>query len=69
MPNANSEVVLHLVIGKNGRPARISVISGDPALTRSVVRAVRKWLFKPYIYNGEYFEMESDVHLRFPDPN
>jgi TonB family protein len=58
-PNANGEVALHLVVAKNGRPARISVISGDPALTHSAVRAVKQWLFKPYIYNGEYVEMES----------
>jgi TonB family protein len=68
-PNANGEVALHLVVAKNGRPARISVISGDPALTHSAVRAVKQWLFKPYIYNGEYVEMESDLYLHFPDRN
>jgi TonB family protein len=67
--NANGEVVLHLVVAKNGKPARISVISGNSALARFAVRAVKQWLFKPYIYNGQVVEMESDVHLRFPDPN
>jgi len=68
-PNANGEVVLHLIVAKNGKPGRISLISGDPSLARSSVRAVKQWLFKPYIYNGEYVEMESDIHLRFPDTN
>jgi hypothetical protein len=30
------------------------------------ISAVKKWLFKPYIYNGEYVEMESDLPLHFP---
>ena len=67
--SAKGEVVLHLIVAKNGKPRRISLISGDPALARSAVRAVKRWLFKPYIYNGEYVEMESDIHLQFPDPN
>jgi TonB family protein len=67
--NATGEVVLHLIVAKNGKPERVSLISGDPALGRSAVRAVKQWLFKPYIYNGEYVEMESDIHIRFPDPN
>ena|ERR1700723_3327210 len=67
--NANGEVVLRLIVAKNGKPKRIFLISGDPALARSSVRAVKQWLFKPYIYNGEYVEMESDIHLRFPDTN
>jgi hypothetical protein len=58
-----SGIVLHLVVAKNGKPTRISVVSGDPALARRAVRSVRKWLFKPYLYNGEYVEMESDVRL------
>jgi hypothetical protein len=69
MDSAKSEVVLRLIVAKNGKPRRISLISGDPALARSSVRAVKQWLFKPYIYNGEYVEMESDIHLRFPDTN
>jgi outer membrane biosynthesis protein TonB len=68
--NVNSEVVLHLIVSKNGgKPARISVISGDPALARLTVRAVKQWIFKPYIYNGQCVAMESNIHLRFPDPN
>jgi hypothetical protein len=68
--NGNSEMVLHLIVGKyGGKPARIAVISEHSAVARSVVRAVKQWIFKPYIYNGEYVEMESDIHIRFPDPN
>jgi hypothetical protein len=63
--NADSEVILHVAVAKNGKPVKIAVVSGDPMLARSAVRAVRRWLFMPYIYYGEYVEMESDVHVRF----
>jgi Gram-negative bacterial TonB protein C-terminal len=61
-----SEVVLHVIVGKDGRAEKVSLISGDSSVARSAISAVKKWLFKPYIYNGEYVEMESDLHLHFP---
>jgi hypothetical protein len=67
--NGDSEVILHVTVSKNGKPAKIEVISGDPILARSAVHAVRQWLFMPYIYYGKYVEMESDVHVRFPASN
>ena len=65
--SAHGEVILRLIVGRDGKPVRIFVVSGKPALTRSAVRAVKQWLFKPYIYNGEYIEMEGRIHLQFPD--
>jgi outer membrane biosynthesis protein TonB len=64
--NENGEVVLHVIVPRTGgKPTKISAISGDPALTRSAVRAVRDWVFMPYLYKGENVEMEGDLHIRF----
>ena len=61
----NGEVLLHVIVLRSGKPAKISAISGDPTLMRSAVRAVRQWIFMPYLYKGEEVEMEGDLHIRF----
>jgi len=64
--NENGEVVLHVIVPRTGgKPTRLSAISGDPALMRSAVRAVRDWVFLAYVYKGEDVEMEGDLHIRF----
>lgn len=64
--NENGEVVLHVIVPrKGGRPAKISVVSGDPVLTRSAVRAVRDWVFIAYTYEGKLVEVEGDLHIGF----
>jgi outer membrane biosynthesis protein TonB len=64
--NENGEVVLHVIVPRTGgKPTKISAVSGDPALIRSAVLAVRGWIFMPFLYQGENVGMESDVHIRF----
>jgi TonB family protein len=64
--NENGEVVLHVIVPRTGgKPAKISAVSGDPALTRSAVRAVRDWVFMAYVYKGQDVEMEGDLHIKF----
>jgi len=62
----NGEVLLHVIVPRTGgKPAKILVISGDPALTRSAVRAVREWVFMGYVVQGEPVGMEGDLHIHF----
>jgi TonB family protein len=62
----NGQVVLHVIIPRTGgKPTKISVLSGDPALAHSAVRAVREWSFMAYVYQGEDVGMEGDLHIRF----
>ena len=64
--NETGDVALHVIVPRTGgRPTTISAISGDPALTRSAVRAVRDWVFMGYVYKGEPIEMEGDLHIHF----
>lgn len=67
--NENSEVVLHVLVPKTGgKPTEISLVSGDPTLARSAIRAVRNWIFMAYLYNGEPVGMEGDLRVRFKKP-
>jgi len=62
----NGEVVLHVKIpATGGKATKISVISGDPALTRSAIRAVREWIFIAYLYKHDPMAIEGDLHIRF----
>jgi outer membrane biosynthesis protein TonB len=62
----NGEVLLHVIVPRiGGKPAKISAISGDPALTRSAVRAVHEWVFMSYRFEGKEVELEGDLHIRF----
>ena len=62
----NGVVLLHVIVPRTGgKPTRLSTISGDPALVRSAIRAVREWVFMGYLVNGKNVEMEGDLHVRF----
>jgi hypothetical protein len=64
--NGNEEVVLHVLIPRTGgKPAKISVVSGDPVFTRSAIRAVRDWVFMAYVYKGQDVGIEGDLHIKF----
>ena len=54
-------VVMHVVIGRDGRVQEISVISGPQMLRESYVDAVRQWEYKPYLLNGEPVEVETQI--------
>jgi Gram-negative bacterial TonB protein C-terminal len=66
--NENGEVVLHVMIpATGGNATKISVVSGDPALTRSAIRAVRGWIFMAYEYKHGHVAIEGDL-LSVPKP-
>jgi protein TonB len=58
-------VVLHAVIGKDGRIKNLNVISGNAMLTQAAVDAVQNWRYKPYLLNGEPTEVDTTVTVNF----
>lgn len=64
--NENGEVVLHVMIpATGGNATNISPVSGDTALRRSAVRAVRDWVFTAYQYKHGHVAIEGDLHIHF----
>jgi protein TonB len=59
------EVVLQAVIGKDGRIQNLHAISGNPLLVKAALDAVRQWLYRPYLLNGEAVEVETQITVRF----
>jgi TonB family protein len=57
------EVVLTAVIGKDGKVENLSVVSGPPMLQSSSVEAVRQWVYKPFLLNGDPVEVSTSIHV------
>lgn len=59
----SATATVEAIIGEDGRPRNICVISGDPVWGRVVATALRQWRFKPGTYGGKpmsvYFTMTS----------
>jgi len=59
--------VVHLigVIGKDGRIENLQLISGHPILAAAALEAVRQWIYKPTILNGEPVEVTAPIDVYF----
>lgn len=58
-------VVLHAVIGMDGRPLSLRVMNAqvDPDLARSAVEAVSQWRYNPTLLNGEPIEVDTTIDI------
>jgi outer membrane biosynthesis protein TonB len=61
--SSNGTVVLATRVGRDGRVKGVSVISGPPELQKPTVDAVKQWLYRPYLLNGEPVAVEFTVAL------
>jgi protein TonB len=57
--------VLDAGIGKDGRVRDVTVKSGHPLLTAAAVDAVKRWVFRPAMLNGQPSEGRTQVEVRF----
>jgi TonB family protein len=58
-------VRLAITVGKDGAVTRILVQSGHPLLVPSALSAVRQWVYRPTLLNGEPVEVSSIVDVNF----
>ena len=54
-----------MVPASGGKAGTISVVSGDPMLARSAIRAVGDWIFMAYEYKHGHVAIEGDLHISF----
>ncbi|PYP92162.1 MAG: hypothetical protein DMG65_05010 [Candidatus Angelobacter sp. Gp1-AA117] len=59
------DVVLRILIDKQGNVIKAKPMSGPPSLTGAAVDAMMQWKFKPYLLNGEPVQVESVFTIRF----
>jgi TonB family protein len=58
-------VVLHAVIGKDGKVAELKPLSGSEELVPAAIDAVQQWVYRPYIFNGEPIAVDTQITVNF----
>ena len=59
------EVILEVVIGKEGTVTDVQLVSGQPELASAAIDAVRQWRYRPYQYLGRPVEIHTKVQVNF----
>lgn len=63
--NVTGTVVLHAIIGTNGKIQDLKLMTGPPMLIQPAMNAVRQWEYAPVLLNGEPVEVETVISVRF----
>jgi protein TonB len=58
-------VVLQATISKAGTIENLRVASGPPMLQQAALDAVKTWLYRPYLLDGQPVEVETTVNVIF----
>jgi len=53
------------VIGKDGVPRNLKILSGDPRLIDSALAAIRQWRYSPATLDGEAVESQTEITVSF----
>lgn len=61
-------VALSAVIGKDGHVEDLKVIRGHPLLVQASLDAVRNWVYKPTLLNGQPVEVSTEIDISFTLP-
>ena len=61
-------VRFNVVIGKDGRVSNVNLVSGHPLLVAAAKDAVRQWVYKPALLNGDPVEVATEVGVNFTLP-
>jgi protein TonB len=63
--HVQGNIVLHAIIGKDGKVVQLEVMSGHPLLVRAALDAVKQWLYKPTLLNGDAVEVDTTIIFAF----
>ena len=58
-------VELSAIIGKDGRVQDLKVVRGHPLLVQAALDAVKQWVYKPTLLNGEPVEVSTTIDVNF----
>ena len=58
-------VQLSVVIGRDGKVTEVSYLGGDLVFAESAIAAVRQWVYRPTLLNGEPVEVATQVEVNF----
>lgn len=58
-------VIVSALVATDGHVKRVDVLAGPPLLHEPAIDAVRKWVYSPYLMDGEPVETEVMVRVEF----
>ena len=58
-------VKLHALIAKDGRVAKLEVVSGHPLLIQSAMNAVKQWQYEPTLLKGRAVVVDTEIDVIF----
>jgi periplasmic protein TonB len=58
-------VLLAAVIGRDGRIRELRLVSGHPLLAPAAIEAVRQWVYRPTLLNGDPVEVATEIAVTF----
>ena len=59
------KVVLRAIISKDGTVENLQVVSGPKELQESSLDAVRQWMYKPFLLNGDPVEVKTTINVTY----
>lgn len=59
------QVRLEAIIGPDGTVQSLQVVSGDPALVKSALDAVKQWVYKPTLLNGNPVTVATTIDVNY----
>lgn len=65
MAGIQGTVKLHVILAKDGSVLQLDVVSGDPQLVDSAIKAVKQWKYEPTLLNGQAIEVDTVVDVLF----
>jgi TonB family protein len=66
--HVSGTVMIQATVSKTGTVVNPQVVSGPPLLRQAALDAVKTWLFKPYMLDGEPTEVQTTVDVTFALP-
>jgi TonB family protein len=61
----HGDVVMRVVVDKNGNVAEVAVVSGPIQLVPAATSAAKQWRFRPFTVKGQVFEVETQIVMTF----
>ncbi|HET8890028.1 MAG TPA: energy transducer TonB [Candidatus Angelobacter sp.] len=58
-------VVLSAVIDTKGMVTNLRVLSGHPLLAQSAMDAVKRWKYRPFVFEGQVVPVETTITVVF----
>jgi TonB family protein len=59
------QVVLRAIIDTKGNIKDLKLVSGHPMLAPAAINAVKEWKYKPYMFQGQPIEVETEIVVNF----